>query len=177
MYHFELVHIPGERHGPDGLSRRPVQPGDTPEPDDEQAFDDWIDNLHGFLHLVNPPAVSEQKKGNPEQREVTVLAQSNGTAAGLTAVEALPYEVFPQSPKAVELEERIWKVGPWLQNLARPDGFSDGEYKGFMKFAVHFFVGVDGELWRKDTDGQHRKFIPPARRPRILVEFHDYIGH
>ena len=34
-FHFELVHVPGERHGPDGLSRRPRQPGDTPELEDD----------------------------------------------------------------------------------------------------------------------------------------------
>ena len=35
MYHFELRHVPGERFGPDGLSRRREQPGDEQYPPDE----------------------------------------------------------------------------------------------------------------------------------------------
>jgi hypothetical protein len=38
-------------HGPDGMSRQQPQPGDEPEPNDD--FDDWIDNLYGFMHFVN----------------------------------------------------------------------------------------------------------------------------
>ena len=31
MFHFELRHVPGSFHGPDGLSRRPKQPDDADE--------------------------------------------------------------------------------------------------------------------------------------------------
>ncbi|KAJ8462363.1 hypothetical protein ONZ51_g10947 [Trametes cubensis] len=53
-FHFELVHVPGVQHGPDGLSRRPRQPGDEQEPPDEE--DDWIDRLNGLLHLAHVAA-------------------------------------------------------------------------------------------------------------------------
>src|SRR5271163_3057252 len=52
MFHFELVHVPGTHHGPDGLSRRRPQPSDDPEPEDD--FDDWIDDVHRFIHMINP---------------------------------------------------------------------------------------------------------------------------
>src|SRR6267154_2498718 len=51
-FHFILVHVPGTMHGPDGLLRRRPRPGDEPEPDDED-FDDWIDDLYGFMHMIN----------------------------------------------------------------------------------------------------------------------------
>jgi hypothetical protein len=66
MFHFDLVHVPGKFHGRDGLSRWCKQPGDHSEPDDD--FDDWIDQVHGFLHIIlplrnrsgeQPPAVDE----------------------------------------------------------------------------------------------------------------------
>jgi hypothetical protein len=53
-FHFTLVHVPGVVHGPDGLSRRPTQPGDLPEKDNEEEFDDWIDKFYGFSHFINP---------------------------------------------------------------------------------------------------------------------------
>src|SRR6266581_7048258 len=51
VFQFELVHVPGESHGPDGLSRRRKQPNDEEESDDYD-FDDWIDQVNGFLHIV-----------------------------------------------------------------------------------------------------------------------------
>jgi hypothetical protein len=50
-FHFDLIHVPGSRHGPDGLSRRPRQPDDE-DPQDTAEFDDWIDNLHSFMHQI-----------------------------------------------------------------------------------------------------------------------------
>ena len=38
-------------HGLDGLSHRCLQPGDKSELEDD--FDNWIDNLYGFLHIIN----------------------------------------------------------------------------------------------------------------------------
>jgi hypothetical protein len=62
-FHFDLVHVPGMHHGPDGLSRRPRQDGDDEGRDDEEDFTDWIDQLHRFLHQINvvdirPPTTS-----------------------------------------------------------------------------------------------------------------------
>src|SRR6202522_4517782 len=51
MLHFILVHVPGTHHGPDGLSRRRPQLGDEEEPED--YFEDWIDNVNGFIHIIN----------------------------------------------------------------------------------------------------------------------------
>ena len=53
-FHCDLVHVKGTFHGPDGLSRRPRQPNDPVEEEDNFDFDDWVDNLHGFLHVMQP---------------------------------------------------------------------------------------------------------------------------
>ena len=37
---------------PNGLSKRQPQPGDKKKPEDN--FKDWIDNVDGFLHFLNP---------------------------------------------------------------------------------------------------------------------------
>ena len=60
-FHFELQHIPGKQHGPNGLSRRPPQPGDLLEEEDNpKEFNDWVDNLYGFTHLINPSLLATQ---------------------------------------------------------------------------------------------------------------------
>jgi hypothetical protein len=50
------VHVAGTHHGPDGLSRRPRQDKDDEENDDELDFEDWIDQLHGFMYQINKVA-------------------------------------------------------------------------------------------------------------------------
>ena len=55
LFDFTLVHVPGATHGPDGLSRRPAQPEDEPEPPDD--YEDWIDRSYGFMHFINPSSV------------------------------------------------------------------------------------------------------------------------
>jgi hypothetical protein len=37
-FHFILVHVSGTMHGPD-----------------DEDFDDWIDDLYGFMHMINTP--------------------------------------------------------------------------------------------------------------------------
>lgn len=177
MFHFELVHVPGERHGPDGLSRRRPQPGDTPEPDDD--FEDWIDSVHGFLHEINrPPRLRNAKlDARVAPATVEVFVQTSGTVARLPEITPVSYERFPRSAKALQLEKRLPLIKDWLSELRRPADMTDREYQGFMRFAVQFFVNPEGRLWRKDPTGQHRRVVDPADRPRVLVEFHDYIGH
>ena len=62
MFQFTLVHVPGTHHGPDGLSRRRPQPGDVAEPEDD--FEDWIDQVNGFMHIINVPPSRNTRKPN-----------------------------------------------------------------------------------------------------------------
>ena len=59
-FHFELRHVPGKIHGPDGLSRRPPQPEDLDDNEDPDTFNDWVNHLYGFLHLLNPTTPAPQ---------------------------------------------------------------------------------------------------------------------
>ena len=55
LFHFTLVHVPGTRHGPDGLSQWPQQLGD--DDDDSEynlEFNDWVNKVYGFMHFLNP---------------------------------------------------------------------------------------------------------------------------
>jgi hypothetical protein len=56
LFDFKLVHVPGATHGPNGLSRRPAQPDNPPEPEDD--YEDWIDRAYQFMHIINPTTVN-----------------------------------------------------------------------------------------------------------------------
>ncbi|KNZ72276.1 hypothetical protein J132_04070 [Termitomyces sp. J132] len=56
MFHFELVHVKGTFHGPDGLLQCPPQPGNPPiDNSDNSVYEDWINCLHRFIHQVQLP--------------------------------------------------------------------------------------------------------------------------
>lgn len=77
-FHFNLVHVPGTSHGPDGLSRRTAQPGDAPV-DSTDDFEDWIDRVHGFIHHVLPvPSRSVPAVSTPMQLFALVDATEDG---------------------------------------------------------------------------------------------------
>jgi hypothetical protein len=178
MFHFTLVHVPGTHHGPDGLSRRRPQPGDEEEPEDD--FDDWIDNVNGFIHLINPlPSFSSfitaappitcyitDRDQSQEPEEHQIPTQEDHT----------PYSIVPRSDIAKATDDRLDKVQHWLETLERPSSLSDSEYKTFMRYCTEFFVAND-RLWRKDTKGYHKIVIPQERRLFLITSAHNDVGH
>ena len=113
MFRFEIVHVPGERHAPDGLSRRPRQPGD-PEPEDD-GFDDWIDRVHGLLHLVNDPVGAEdvdRQTAVPQtsMEPLAVFALGNPQQAAPVVGETPSYKDFPRSECAKRLDRMVPQV-------------------------------------------------------------------
>ncbi len=123
MFHFELVHVPGSFHGPDGLSRRRYQTGDIEEIDDEY-FDDWVDQVNGFLHMT-----SAMTSRRVEQPPITIyIAQTmkrgfinqndeGHREEGERAIDENPYEVVPRVEAAHKADDRVVKVQEWHEML------------------------------------------------------------
>ena len=168
-FHFTLVHVPGTMHGPDGLSRRRAQPGDDPEPKDD--FDDWVDQLYGFVHLVNPPL-------RTAQRSTATPVYSTFVASPTLRLDynEIEYSEVPRSPSATRADLRLTLLVPWLTSLERPPELSDSEYKHFVRFGTQFFYG-HGKLWRRQTDGHHKLVAFPDIRIKILRATHDEVAH
>ena len=173
-YHFILVHVPGTAHGPDGLSRRPLQFGDNPR-DDDDGFDDWIDKLHGFLHHILPSTT--QAHCSPSPLSLFAIAQPTEDGRDLSEGErTYDEDALPTSDATRRADERLEKVARWLRTLLRPDNLTDSAYTGFIKFCQHFFVD-DERLWRKDPQGAHKLVVWAPQRLAILRQAHDELGH
>ena len=132
--HFELVHVKGTFHRPDGLSRRPRQPDDPIMDDDDFDFDDWIDNLHGFIHMIQPLPVRQGATIDGVQ----ILSVEEDCRNQLD--EELSYDDIPRNEKDEKEEVRLEMVKEWHKTLGRPEGLSDVEYAAFIKFAEVFTV-------------------------------------
>jgi hypothetical protein len=181
MFKFDLVHVPGAFHGPDGLSRRRAQPGDHPEPEDD--FDDWIDQVHGFLHIIlpvsalrveQPPATVYMLAGsiqNLDDNEEDVYDRSH-----LHRIRPDSYNTVPRSDQAHKADDRIRQVQQWHSDLRRPVGLSDAKYETFLRYCTEFFVDSE-KLWRKDYKGEHKLVVSQDRRLFILTSAHDDAGH
>ena len=190
MFHFTLVHVPGTHHGPDGLSRRKPQPGDEDEPEDD--FEDWIDNVNGFLHFLNPhptsigcltaaPPIAAYITDTPQHENKRAPSETVPNAMrtppdSLDDATTTPYSIVPRSEAAVNADLRLDTVQAWLETLQRPDNISDAEYKTFMRYCTEFAV-ISGKLWRKDPKGQHKKVVPQARRLLLITLAHNDVGH
>jgi len=185
-FHFELVHVPGTHHGADGLSRRPRQPGDEVRDEGklDEEFDDWIDNLYGFLHLINPsPMLSQVSRLQAQQTVATFanhLVPSTEETIGVFNLsrtnEDLVYTQVPRSEKAEEDEKRLGLVKDFLGDLQRPPTLTDKKYHIFVRYCMRFFWR-NGKLWRKDARGEHKLVMEKDRRIDVLQECHDAIGH
>ena len=180
MFHFTLVHVPGSHHGPDGLSRRKTQVGDEEEPEDD--FDDWIDNVNGFMHIINPlPTKTTTLTATPPIINYAITSDHNQTKEDggelANKEEAItPYSVVPRSEIAIAADGRLEKVRNWLETLKRPDGITDPDYKTFMRYCTEFFIS-DKRLWRKDSKGQHKIVIYQDRRLFLITAAHNDVGH
>ncbi|KAG5327811.1 hypothetical protein C0989_011114, partial [Termitomyces sp. Mn162] len=197
MFHFKLVHVKGTFHGPDGLSRRPPQPGNPPIDDSNNSvYKDWIDCLHEFIHQVQLPLLLLRQVSTASHRlpplteydcslTLATFASNTNTPPRLeTSDDITPlqddgtttYSNVPRSAKAITSDARVLLVEKWLHDLVRPNGLSDKDYATFVRYASMFFV-MGGKLWRRSRDGAHKLFVPIASCLRVLKAMHDNLGH
>ena len=115
MFHFKLRHVPGKHHGPDGLSRRPPQPGDISDDDHLDDFDDWVDNLYGFIHLVNPSPPAPES-----DRFIQMFTSEQTSCRPLNTRDSdwndppFKYHKLPRSATAVAADKRLMMAHDWL---------------------------------------------------------------
>ncbi len=163
------------------FSRRKPQPGDPPEPDND--FEDWIDQMNGFMHIINPttPAASVQPPtlvfATSESPEPLPNSNNPDPASETpSASSSIPYSIIPRSDAAHNADERTLKVQKWHETLKRPEDMSDADYATFIRYCTEFFISQD-KLWRKDAHGRHKLVIPTHRRLFIIASAHNDVGH
>ena len=177
-FHFELRHVPGKVHGPDGLSRRPPQPDDiSEEEDDPEDFDDWVDNLYSFAHLLNPTAPTSE---SATLLCIFALEQANPlpeqTADPEIDEPQLAYAKVPRTDTAVYADKRLAMAHNWLISLEQPENISDHAYSLVIRYAASFFA--DGSiLWKRDSQGAHKRVLYGNQRTDAMIAAHNDTGH
>lgn len=185
MFHFTLVHVPGTHHGPDGLSRRRPQPDDEDEPEDD--FEDWIDQVSGFMHFINPPPsramLSHGTVTAPPISCYIIQTSKPNLEEETEPAEAGPsitYADVPRSENARAADAKLGIVKDWHKTLEWPAGMAelpDSEYKSFLRYCTEFFVSDEDRLWKKCPRGNHKVVVLEDRRLFLMASAHDDIGH
>jgi hypothetical protein len=151
-FHFELIPMPGTSHGPDGMSRRVPQPGDE-EPESSEDFNDWIDNLYGFMHMINPVALSSYN-----ERPIAIfVSEIADIRIPVTDDTPVPYNGVPRKLVTQLANDRLELVKKRLGDLVQPTDLSDADFATFIRYAMSFFVASD-KLWCNDPQGHHSTF-------------------
>ena len=94
-FHFVLVHVPGSKHGPDGLSRCPPQLGDPPPPED--GMEDFLHTHYGLMHFINLTS--------PTIHSPIMLIQTLQQEVNVDDTEIDSYEIVPHTAKQQRLDE------------------------------------------------------------------------
>jgi hypothetical protein len=178
-FHFELQHVPGKSHRPNGLSWRPPQPEDdsnNEESNDKaEEFEDWIDNLYSFAHMINNPIHALKS-----ERLVHVLALKQTLSHPYTVPDPQIYEpnydIIPRSTTAMQADEKLAMIHDWLTFLERPNGLSDQDYAAVIRQAVWFFLD-EHILWKRDPQGAHKQVLYRHHRIEAIQAGHDDVGH
>ncbi len=187
MFHFDLVHVPGEHHTLDGLSRRLAQPGDMPMENDGEESKDWIDSVYSFLNIILPPPYLGNAplltSGNDEEDAMHVVKAEGaietstiaGTVGKRTVIEPLDYATIPQSQVAKDFNVHVQDVQHWLE-LGKLPLMNSCAKQQWQKYVSQFFA-KDGKMWRVTRENLYQRVLEPSRHVKALVNVHDYLGH
>ena len=116
-------------------------------------FEDWIDNLHGLLHVIQPLA------GDHTKAILNGQIVEEGRIEEISKESEISYDDVPRSEKAEQEDHRLGMVEKWHKDLERPEGLSDTKYATFVRYAMVFVLKAQ-RLWRKNSQGAHQLVIP-----------------
>ena len=142
--------------------------------EDKDGFDDWVDNLYGFMHLINHPV--------PAPHSNILLGALIEDIQGVDFDSSEPeeekpnYNIIPRTMNAARADKHLEQVHDWLTFTEQPEDMSDKEYSDLMQYATGFFID-DHNLWRCDPQGAHKHILYKNRRMDALAAAHDDVGH
>jgi len=197
LFNFQLRHVPGHAHGPDGLSRCPQAPED---PAVEEDYEEWIDLANSFLYKNTMALITSctnssypdipqwivytstyaieflNKELNMSYLENTPSTHHKPAATVYLSSTPHPNTPIPRSDRAKAKDTELKKIMEFLMNLLQRDRIETEELKVLIRKASGFFV-ADGQLWKKDSRAKHKLVIDEEKQLDLLRQAHDDLGH
>jgi hypothetical protein len=177
-FHFKLQHIPGKQHGPDGLSQRLPQIEDNDNNDtskDLESFDDWVNNLYGFVHLVNPTTTVPRTS---QFLHIFASACINDADNPQPPKQepVLDYNIILRTANAAFANKWLEMVHDWLTFFDWPGDISDRDYDSLTHYTAGFFIN-DAGMWRRNDHGAHKCILYRNQHIKAIYAAHDDVRH
>ena len=111
-------------------------------------FDDWVDQVYGFMHLLNPLKPKVPCLG----ASLTYISDTVADKPPLT------YNLFPRSKRSHHADDHLRCVREWLKTTEHPLGLTNTAYAAFLQYTEYSFQ-INGRLWRRDLQGHYKVVI------------------
>ena len=118
------------------------------EPAEEPDFDDWVDQVYRFMHLLN---LLKPKVPCPGP-SLTYISNPISDKPPLT------YDLFPRSNRSHHADDHLRHIHKWFKTTEHPPGLTNTTYTTFLHYTEYFFQG-NGHLWKRDPQGCHKVVI------------------
>ena len=122
---------------------------------DEDGFDDWVNNLYGFIHLINPTTPAPRTATLLHVLATSIAAQQADEAQDVDDDPDLDYNIIPRSTTAAQIDKCVEQVHDWLTFFDQPSDMPNREYKALKHYATGFFRD-DDRLWKCNTHSAHK---------------------
>jgi transposase InsO family protein len=176
MFPFELRHVKAiEFKGPDGMSRRPWAEGDLVGEGEE--IEKEVDEVLGLGVWAETWYLGRLGEDFSTRREpLTVPANVFNIANPLHNEIEESSAPIPRSPESIAADIEMDTIKKYLETLEKPEDKDQEKFKKWISKTRRFFVRA-GQLWRRQSNGQHQLYIPYPSRLSLLIETHDHLGH
>lgn len=189
LFDFDVRHVAGKKNAvADGLSRRPLGPGEV-EDQDEEDIEDFID---GELDVVRvAPTTIPRKLMSVHVYPVSILSENknetssedngeDGNAGGASGDLGEDDEWTPENGRKLRpgYSDESIAIAHYLTTLKKPTGKSAKEFRRFKTKALSFMVH-NGHLFKRASKNMplRRVVESEADQTRILEAAHEESGH
>ena len=91
---------------------------------EDPEFDDWVDQVYRFMHLLNPLKSKFPLPGpSPTYISDTVADKP-----------PLTYDLFPRSDRSRRADDHLRRVRKWFETTERPPGLTNTAYATFLRY-------------------------------------------
>ena len=146
------------------------------EDKDSDDFDNWVDKLYGFIHLVNHTASAPRSTTLQRIFVLEVLTHQSEDPPMCATEPKLTYHMISQNMSTAQADKKLKPVHEWLTFRSRPNGVTNREYESLTKYAEQLFVD-DGSMWHRNTQGTHKQILHQNRRIKAIHTMYDDTRH
>ena len=135
-----------------------------------------MDNLYGFLHLLNPSKLTTRSAKLICNFATEIATQFSTDITESSSTAELATYAAPRSNTAILADKHLEMAHDWLISMEQLDSISDHEYSLVIHYMTGFFIN-GGILWKHDPQGAHKRVLYQNQYTEAMAAAHNDTGH